>query len=197
MAASAGQLYPATPPGPDIDGQRIGDALVQAARTQIGVTTGYDGAYRRLAYPGGDVDRTTGVCTDVLIRAYRDAFDFDLQRAVHEDMSVNFSAYPDRWGLNRPDRNIDHRRVPNLETYFARHGTEVQSGSAASDDLSFESGDIVSMRLPGGLPHIGIVAEAALDAGALIVIHNIGRGARQETLPRAITGVRGFRFLPG
>jgi len=175
-------------------------ALLRAARQQIGVTTGYDGRYRALAYPGGDFDRASGVCTDVIIRALRDAHGFDLQKAVHIDMSTEFEAYPPRWGLTRPDRNIDHRRVPNLETFFARAGAEI----ALSDRAA---GDIVSMRLANGLPHIAILAAAGSDgtgagetgpnvtgAGGDRVIHNIGAGAREERLPDGIRNRRVFRF---
>src|SRR5688572_15365607 len=93
--------------------------LVRAARQQIGVTTVYDGGYRTLAYPGGDVPRDRGVCTDVIVRAFRVARSVDLQKQLHEDMRANFGAYPSkrRWGLTRPDTNIDHRRVPNLAVF--------------------------------------------------------------------------------
>ena len=100
-------------------------ALIAAARGQIGVTRAYDPGYSRIAYPGGDVPRERGVCTDVVIRAYRDAFGIDLQRAVHEDMAAHFAAYPRHWGLQRPDRNIDHRRVPNLERFWQRAGADL------------------------------------------------------------------------
>src|SRR5262245_9797240 len=99
---------------------RTATALIVAARGPVGVTLGYDPAYRRLAFPVGDVDRATGVCTDVLVRAYRDAFGLDLQALVNADMRAAFSDYPKRWGLPVPDRNIDHRRVPNLQVFFAR-----------------------------------------------------------------------------
>ena len=101
--------------------QAAGVALVRAARQQIGVTLIYDGSYRRIAYPGGDIAADRGVCTDVIVRAYR-AFGIDLQKLVHEDMTRAWSHYAKRWGLTQPDRNIDHRRVPNLATFFARHG---------------------------------------------------------------------------
>jgi hypothetical protein len=96
--------------------------LAFAARSQIGITRMYDPAYAHLSYPMGDVERSRGVCTDVIVRAYRDAFAMDLQQLVHEDMTNAFSKYPTIWGLTRPDRNIDHRRVPNLEKYIERHG---------------------------------------------------------------------------
>src|SRR5690348_6345079 len=97
-------------PSAPVDSASKGARLAEAARRQIGVTTGYDPAYVKLAYPGGDVPRKTGVCADVIVRAGRDAFGLDLQRLVHADMQRTFSAYPDRWGLKKPDANIDHRR---------------------------------------------------------------------------------------
>ena len=133
--------------------------LVAAARKQIGVTTGYDGAYKALDYPNGDIPRATGVCTDVVIRAYRDAFAFDLQQAVHEDMRGHFAAYPAIWGLSRTDRNIDHRRVPNLETFLTR------KQALLPDKSEFKAGDLLTFRLPRNLPHIAIVSDKTMPAG--------------------------------
>lgn len=153
----------------------VGARIAAAAAAQIGVTTLYDPAYVRLAYPMGDVAPDRGVCTDVVIRAYR-ALGVDLQQRVHEDMRAHFSAYPKLWGLRRTDRNIDHRRVPNLETFFARQGAGRALSQRAQDYLP---GDIVSWRLRGsGLAHIGVVAEA----GGPWVVHNIGAGARLESI---------------
>lgn len=152
-----------------------GAALAAAASGQLGVTTGYDGRYVRLDYPGGDVPPETGVCTDVLVRAYR-ALGIDLQVRVHEDMRAHFRAYPPLWGLTRPDRNIDHRRVPNLETWFSRHGLAL---GASADPAAFLAGDIVSWRLDSGLPHIGIVSAKRIDDRPL-VLHNIGAGVQEE-----------------
>ena len=114
-------------------------ALIQAARAQIGVTTGYDGSYVALDYPMGDLPRRTGVCTDVVIRALRDARGLDLQAEVHRDMSRAFAAYPQNWGLTRSDRIIDHRRVPNLRAYFKRIGAE---RPGAPDVTTMLPGDI-------------------------------------------------------
>ncbi|MGQ3210536.1 DUF1287 domain-containing protein [Shinella sp.] len=151
------------------------DRLVAAARKQVGVTLTYDAAYSRLDYPGGDVPRERGVCTDVLVRAYRDGLGIDLQVLVHEDMRRAFSAYPALWGLKKTDRNIDHRRVPNLQAFFKR------AGAALASSENYLPGDIVSQMLPGNLPHIGIVAdERSSDGSRPIVVHNIGAGARLE-----------------
>ena len=163
--------------------------LVAAARARMGVTRTYDGAYTRLDYPGGDVEDWKGVCTDVVVRAYRAAHGFDLQRAVHEDMRAEFGAYPDIWGLQGPDRNIDHRRVPNLETWFARQGAELTGGD-------FRAGDVVSWRLDGRLPHIGVVSDRRAFDGTPLIIHNIGAGTREEDVLHAFPVHRHFRFVP-
>jgi len=136
----------------------------------------YDPAYVKLAYPGGDVADDRGVCTDTVIRAFRHA-GVDLQVKVHEDMRASFSAYPKMWGLTKPDRNIDHRRVPNLETLFKRRGGAKAISDKAGD---FLPGDIVSWRLSGGgLPHIGVVTRKKLGAQPLVA-HNIGAGTQEE-----------------
>lgn len=163
--------------------------LVAAATAQIGVTTGYDGSYRRLAYPNGDVPAATGVCTDVLIRAYR-ALGIDLQARVHEDMRRAFAAYPQRWGLRGPDRSIDHRRVPNLQAYFARHGTTLAISDAAGD---YAAGDIVTWDLGGGIPHIGLVSDRRVD-GRPLVIHNIGAGVQLEDILFEYTITGHYRY---
>jgi len=165
--------------------------LVRDARAQIGVTTGYDGSYRTLAYPLGDVPQETGVCTDVIIRALRQQ-GIDLQQLVHEDMARHFSAYPKKWGLKRTDRNIDHRRVPNLETWFARHGKSL----SLTDPDSFQPGDIVTWRLPGDLPHIGIVSDRRAADGTPLIIHNIGRGTQEENILNQYPRTAHYRYQP-
>lgn len=152
--------------------------LIAAATSQIGITTGYDPAYRRIDYPGGDVERGVGVCTDVIIRAFRDGLDVDLQKLVHMDMKRAFGAYPKNWGLRSTDRNIDHRRVPNLQAFFDRKGAKLPTGSSGSD---FRPGDIVTQIVPVGLPHIALVSNTTNNDGSRpLVIHNIGRGTRME-----------------
>jgi hypothetical protein len=167
--------------------------LVHAARDQIGVTTGYDPAYVTLDYPGGDVDRATGVCTDVVIRAYRDAFNMDLQVLVHEDMKAAFTSYPKTWGLPRADRNIDHRRVANLERYFERRGIEREAPGERQD---WQAGDLVTMRLGGRLPHIAIFSGHDRLTGKAMFIHNIGGGTREDELTAAYGSPRRFRLEP-
>lgn len=151
-------------------------ALIAAARGQVGVTLHYDPAYTRLPFPNGDVPRAKGVCTDVLIRAYRDALALDLQALLNADMRAHFAAYPRSWGLRGPDRNIDHRRVPNLATYFRRRGAALPLPAAVGE---WRPGDIFTSLIGGRLPHIGIVSDRRGPNGWL-VIHNIGAGAREE-----------------
>lgn len=153
-------------------------ALISAARAQVGVTTIYDPSYQRLTFPGGDVDPAHGVCTDVIIRALRKAWDVDLQLAVNRDMKAHFSAYPQQWGLKSTDRNIDHRRVPNLQTLFTRIGAKLPTSTDAANYLP---GDVVTWLLPGNLPHIGLISDARSDDGTRPqVLHNIGTGAQEE-----------------
>jgi uncharacterized protein YijF (DUF1287 family) len=155
----------------------FGQRLAAAALAQVGVTLHYDPAYTKLAYPNGDVPLERGVCSDVVIRALRRQ-GTDLQRLVHEDMKAHFSAYPRNWGLRRPDRNIDHRRVLNLQTYFARRGFALPITKNARD---YATGDIVAYTLPGDLPHIGIVAaRRTVDGARPLLIHNIGAGTQIE-----------------
>ena len=152
------------------------ELLVAAAVAQAKSAVTYDGSYRRLAYPGGDVPETIGVCTDLIIRAYRKV-GIDLQVRVHEDMKRSFSSYPRLWGLEAPDPSIDHRRVPNLQTLFRRAGAELPVSHEAS---SYQAGDLVTWMLPGNLPHIGIVTGQKSHDGVPLVVHNIGRGPRVE-----------------
>jgi len=165
--------------------------LIAAARRQVGVTLAYDPAYTALDYPGGDVPRGKGVCTDVLIRAYRDAFGLDLQVEVHRDMAANFRAYPKRWSLKRPDRNIDHRRVPNLETFWTRQSARLPIPARAED---WQPGDLFTTLIEGRLPHTGIVSDRLAGNGNPLVIHNIGSGAREEDMLLAWRPTGRFRW---
>jgi uncharacterized protein len=186
----------ALPLVPSVLGERLvpwETRLIAAARSQIGITRAYDPTYVTLAYPNGDIPRDRGVCTDVVVRAYRDAFAFDLQSAVHDDMGAAFSTYPQIWGLTRPDRNIDHRRVPNLETYFRRHGTELAVPDTLTD---WQAGDLYTMRLNGRLPHIGIVSNKVTPMGHNYVIHNIGAGTAEDDILGQFDDERRFRFEP-
>jgi uncharacterized protein YijF (DUF1287 family) len=151
--------------------------VVQGAIEQTAYTRSYDPSYVRIAYPNGDPPRDRGVCSDVIVRAFRKA-GVDLQKEIHEDMVRNFAAYPHRWGLLAPDANIDHRRVPNLMTFFARHGKSVPVSARPEDYLP---GDVVAWDLGGGLLHVGLVSDApTADGRGYAIVHNIGAGARLD-----------------
>jgi hypothetical protein len=174
LAVAASTVLPPNP----------GTRLAQAARNQIGVTTGYDPHYIRIPYPGGDVPRFTGVCADVVVRAGRDGLGLDLQKLVHEDMLRDFAAYPRTWGMTHPDSNIDHRRVLNLEAFWRRSGCELWHSTGAAAGNAFPSplapGDILTWRLNARLPHIGIVVADSLLSTR--VVHNWGNGAEESSL---------------
>jgi uncharacterized protein YijF (DUF1287 family) len=165
-----------------------GERLAAAARAQVGVTLTYDPNWTHLPYPNGDVDRSRGVCADVIVRAGRDALGLDLQQLVHEDMLRHFDAYPARraWGEHAPDASIDHRRVLNLEAYFTRAGCRVWAASSATAGDQFPrplvAGDILTWLLDGRLPHIGIVVASNSANASVRVVHNIGRGAEESAL---------------
>ena len=152
------------------------DFFAQLADSALSLTyqkVQYDPSYFKISYPNGDVPADKGVCTDVIIRAYR-KMGMDLQKEVHEDMKANFRKYPQKWGLSNPDKNIDHRRVPNLMTFFARHGTVKKISQDANDYLP---GDIVCWNLGGAVTHIGIVInQKSADGKRHLIVHNIGGG---------------------
>jgi uncharacterized protein len=151
--------------------------MLAGAIAQAGVTTGYDPAYVSLDYPGGDVPQQTGVCSDVVVRAFRKA-GIDLQKEIHEDMTAARSDYPTKWGAIGPDANIDHRRVLNLMAYFRRHGKSLPISSNPTD---YQPGDIVAWDLTSGMDHIGIVTNMLSDSkDRYLIVHNIGLGTRVE-----------------
>ncbi|MEX2379637.1 MAG: DUF1287 domain-containing protein [Vicingaceae bacterium] len=155
------------------------DRLADSALTLTKQQVEYDPAYFQIDYPNGDVPPGKGVCTDVVIRAYRKV-GIDLQKEVHEDMIANFEVYPKNWGLSKTDRNIDHRRVPNLMTFFSRQGTSKKITQNADD---YQAGDIVCWDLGGGITHIGIVsAKKAKGGQRFLIIHNIGSGQVTEDI---------------
>ncbi len=174
-----------------LHGSPAGDAarrlVVEGAVGQVGRTVVYDGLYRRLAYPGGDLPVERGSCTDVVIRAYRNA-GIDLQRLVHEEMVAAFADYPRQWGLSRPDANIDHRRVPNLAVFFRRQKASLR---VTADPRDYEPGDVVVWAIP--TPHIGIVSDRRGE-GRPLMIHNIGVGAVVEDVLFAYRISDHFRF---
>jgi uncharacterized protein len=151
--------------------------LIDGATEQVGKTTTYDPSYQKIDYPNGDVPIETGVCSDVIVRAFRKA-GIDLQKEIHEDMKGNFSTYPTKWGLSGTDANIDHRRVPNLQTYFTRKG---KSLATDGDSETFLPGDIVTWDLGGGVDHVGMVVNVWYKpTQRYLIVHNIGAGTRME-----------------
>lgn len=155
--------------GEDLFAEKLASAALLLTEQEVVYAPGY----YSIDYPNGDVPASRGVCSDVVIRAYR-VLGIDLQREVHEDMAENFECYPDIWGLTQPDTNIDHRRVPNLMKYFERHGTERPITNRAADYLP---GDIVCWNLGGAVTHIGIIVNSrSYDGSRPMVVHNIGRG---------------------
>lgn len=149
--------------------QKLSDAALSLTKDKVT----YDPAYVSIIYPNGDVASDKGVCTDVIIRAYR-KLGIDLQKEVHEDMKKNFSTYPKKFGLKKPDTNIDHRRVPNLQVFFAKFG---KSKPTDQNPASYIPGDIVTWLLPGNLTHIGIVVnKKSADGKRYLIVHNIGGG---------------------
>ena len=176
-------------------GDSLASSLVTAARSQIGVTTGYDPSYKRIDYPGGDVPKNGGVCTDVIIRAYR-KLGVDLQKRIHEDMIKAFEAYPSKriWGLDRTDRNIDHRRVPNQREFFSRKGESFPVSDALEKAYP---GDLLTWMLSPGVPHIGIVSDKrSRDGQRPFIIHNIGEGVVEEDMVADFTLTGWYRYLP-
>jgi uncharacterized protein YijF (DUF1287 family) len=149
------------------------EKLSDAALSLTNDLVDYDPTYFKINYPNGDVPKNKGVCTDVVIRAYR-KLGIDLQKEVHEDMQKHFSKYPKNWGLKKTDTNIDHRRVPNLQTFFRRHGT---SYVVTSNAAHYKTGDLVTWMVAGKLPHIGIVTSRKSNDGKRnLIVHNIGAG---------------------
>ncbi|MFC6267142.1 DUF1287 domain-containing protein [Frigoriflavimonas asaccharolytica] len=148
---------------------QLSDTALELTKDKVN----YDPTYFVLKYPNGDIPTDKGVCTDVVIRAYR-KLGIDLQKEVHEDMAKNFSKYPKYWGLKKPDTNIDHRRVPNLRTFFSRYGKVIPPTLNAED---YVPGDIITWVLPKNLTHIGIVInKKSADGKRFLVVHNIGNG---------------------
>lgn len=160
---------------PDGFSKRLSEAALE--RTEHHVR--YDGRYRQIKYPNGDVPDNIGVCSDVVIRSYR-VLGIDLQAAVHEEMKLYFDAFPKNWGLSKPDPNIDHRRVPNLQVFFERKGQKLPVTDNPAD---YKTGDLVTWMVAGNLPHIGIVVDQrSADGKRPLIVHNIGRGPKLEDM---------------
>jgi uncharacterized protein YijF (DUF1287 family) len=147
--------------------------VIENCRKQTRLTRHYDPAYVSLDYPMGDVEISRGVCTDVVVRAFR-AAGVDLQKEIHEDMKENFLEYPNNWGLKKPDKNIDHRRVPNIAAYMTRRGKSLK---ISKDEADYQPGDVVTWKIPGNLNHTGIISDVPVPGTTRYkVYHNIGRG---------------------
>lgn len=171
---------------------KFADDLVKAARGRTDRHEIYDGSYRRIGYPMGDVPDDRGVCTDLVIRAYR-SLGIDLQVLIHEDMARNFSVYPTTWGMRQPDRNIDHRRVPNMQAFLVRIGASLPVSQIPQDYLA---GDLVTWMLPGNLPHIGIVSDrVVIGTQRPKVIHNIGAGPVEDDILFIYRVTGHYRYL--
>jgi uncharacterized protein YijF (DUF1287 family) len=165
--------------------------LADSTLVLTGQRVQYDPGYFQIPYPNGDVPANKGVCTDVVIRAYR-KLGIDLQKEVHEDMKANFDKYPKIWGMKKTDTNIDHRRVPNLMTFFSRHGTVKKKSSDPQDYLP---GDIVCWDLGNGIKHIGIVVNRkSSDGKRYLIVHNIGRGQTLEDCLFHFTVIGHYRY---
>jgi uncharacterized protein YijF (DUF1287 family) len=176
------------------DEKGFSQRLVMAAKERTTHAVTYDGSYRAIEYPMGDVPDNIGVCTDLVIRSYR-KMGIDLQKLIHEDMKGNFIDYPKIWGLTRPDANIDHRRVPNLQKFFERKG---KSLPASRDAHVYRAGELVTWMLPGNLPHIGIVSDSKVPGTERPrILHNIGSGPKEDDIlfKYPITGH--FKYIRG
>jgi len=174
------------------EGSPLGRRLAEAALEQTKGITLYDPSYVSLAYPGGDVPSGRGVCTDVVIRAYRKV-GVDLQVSVHEDMKAHFAAYPPIYGRRAPDASIDHRRVPNLMVFFGRRGRVLPITKDAKD---YRPGDVVAWDLGGGVTHVGFVARETGAGGRPLIIHNIGEGPKLEDRLFEWRIIGHFRYEP-
>ncbi len=169
-------------------GLKLSDAALELTKDHVV----YDPSYFSIGYPNGDVPSGKGVCTDMVIRAYR-KLGIDLQQKVHEDMKGNFSKYPQRWKLTRPDKNIDHRRVPNLMTFFSRFGDELSISQNAAD---YKPGDIVCWNLGGAITHIGVVVnKKSADGRRFLIVHNIGGGQVVEDVLFSYKIIGHYRYI--
>jgi uncharacterized protein YijF (DUF1287 family) len=168
------------------------ERVVANAIEQTTQTNNYDPSYVKLDYPNGDVPIERGVCADVIVRAFRKG-GVDLQKELHEDMKSNFGKYPQKWGAKKPDRNIDHRRVPNLMTWFERRGKNLPLSKEPKD---YQPGDVVAWELDNGLYHIGLVSEIKVEGDDRpAIVHNIGSGAKLEDVLFAWKIIGHYRYF--
>ncbi len=163
--------------------RNVYDLVVIGARLEAEKGVTYEASYVQIKYPGGDVPSDRGVCTDVVIRAFRNA-GIDLQKLIHEDMKAHFGIYPQNWGLKRPDTNIDHRRVPNQMKFLERHGKSLTLSIGEKDLSQWRWGDVVYWKFPNGLDHCGIISDRMNDREMPLVIHNAGLAREEDCLDR-------------
>lgn len=180
-----GKAQTSPPPMPAliVNPRTTAEKIVNGAKREVLRGVRYDPGYYRIAYPGGDVPANRGACTDVIVRALRHA-GYDLQRLMHEDMRRSFSRYPRRYGLRRPDPNIDHRRVPNQMTFFRRFGRVLPTAVTGSAAQTWKPGDFVYWKLDSGLDHGGVLSDERGSSGLPLVIHNLGGAAQEDVLTR-------------
>lgn len=169
------------------------EKIVNGAKMEAIRRVRYDPSYMRIPYPNGDVPRHQGACTDVIVRALRNA-GYDLQKLMHEDMTAHFSAYPHKWGLRTPDSNIDHRRVPNQVVFMKRHGLELTRSTEGDAVKTWQPGDLVYWNLTPTVTHCGVISDERNDEGLPLVIHNIGPVAAQQDCLRSWPIIGHFRY---
>lgn len=185
-------LFGEDPLAPIRDARTPAQKIVNGAKAEARRGVWYDASYCSMSYPGGDVPSDRGACTDVVVRSLR-AAGYDLQRLIHEDMRRNFRRYPQRYGLSRPDSNIDHRRTPNHITFLRRHGVDLTTSTSGDAANQWQPGDIVYWKLPSGMGHCGVVSNVTGRSGLPMVIHNMGM-TRQEDVLAAWEITDHFRF---
>lgn len=159
----------------------IASKMVEDAKKQLGTT--YDASYEVISYPNGDVARSHGACTDVVVRSMR-AAKIDLQKLIHQDMKSNFGLYPHQWGLSRPDKNIDHRRVPNQMKFFSRFGQVLPTAVNRGTLITWKPGDVVCWDMNGRQLHTGIISDGLSTSGVPLVIHNGWLCVEDDSLTR-------------
>jgi len=169
------------------------DKIVNGAKMEAIRQVRYDPSFVRMPYPNGDVAKDRGACTDVIVRALRNA-GYDLQKLIHEDMTAHFGAYPHKWGLRAPDSNIDHRRVPNQIAFLRRHGLELTKSTDGDAAKTWQPGDLVYWNLAPGVTHCGVISNERGESGLPLVIHNIGPVAAQQDCLKSWPIIGHFRY---
>lgn len=165
----------------------FGSKLAAEALRYSGSDVTYDPSYYQ-----GDVPSDRGVAADLVVRCYR-SLGIDLQEKIHEDMEANFRLYPQLWAATGTDKNIDHRRVPNLQRFFSRKGESLNT-SRSSDD--YKVGDIVVWALANAETHIGVVVPGPSSEGSApwVTHHPAGSGVKWENALFSYQIVGHFRY---